>query len=72
MIRGAMHHAPATRRTCYAIRGSAGSCGAGQAIAGGRDVAAQDIAELAAQGHLTSGGKPYVASAVQAMLARHP
>ena len=26
-------------------------------------------AELAAQGHLTDGGKPYVASAVQAMLA---
>ena len=26
-------------------------------------------AELAAQGHVTSGGKPYVASAVQAMLA---
>jgi DNA invertase Pin-like site-specific DNA recombinase len=26
-------------------------------------------AALAAQGHLTSGGKPYVASAVQAMLA---
>jgi hypothetical protein len=26
-------------------------------------------AELAAQGHLTGGGKPYVVSAVQAMLA---
>jgi hypothetical protein len=27
------------------------------------------FAALAAQGHLTAGGKPYIASAVQAMLA---